>query len=110
VSNFKYLGIDINSPADNHEEIHRTITARNKWYFSLDQLFKSKKLSRRIKIERGRLKSYMKTNYWFSKRKSGEEYWGQREVRKTVTKYGQIENLMLYSMIPISYRSHTQGL
>jgi len=34
----------------------------------------------------------METNYWFSKEKSCEEYWGQREMRKRGTKYGQIEN------------------
>ena len=48
--NFKYLGVGINSLADIHEEIHRRITAGNKCYFSLVQLFKSKKLSRKTKI------------------------------------------------------------
>jgi len=47
---FKYLGADINSQVDSHEEIHRKITAGNKCYFSSVQLFKSKKLSRRTKI------------------------------------------------------------
>uniref|UniRef100_A0A2S2NC82 Uncharacterized transposon-derived protein F52C9.6 n=1 Tax=Schizaphis graminum TaxID=13262 RepID=A0A2S2NC82_SCHGA len=50
VWNFKYLGVDINSQADSPEEIHRRITAGNKCYYSLVQLFKSKKLSRRTKI------------------------------------------------------------
>jgi hypothetical protein len=46
--NHKYLVVDINSQADCHEEIHRRITAGNKCYYSLVQLFKSKKLSRKI--------------------------------------------------------------
>jgi hypothetical protein len=47
---FKYLGVDINSQADSHEEIHRRIIAGNKCYYSIVRLFKSKKLSRRTKI------------------------------------------------------------
>jgi hypothetical protein len=50
VWNIKYIGVDINSQADSHEEIHRRISAGNKCYYSLFQLFKSKKLSRRTKI------------------------------------------------------------
>lgn len=49
-SKSKYLGVDINSLANSHEEINRKITAGNKYYYSLVQLFKSKKLSRRRKI------------------------------------------------------------
>lgn len=41
--NFKYLEVDINSQGDSHEEIHRRIKAGNKCYYSLVQLFKSKK-------------------------------------------------------------------
>jgi len=48
--NFKYLGVYINS-SDSHEKIHRRITAGNRCYFSLVQLCKSKKLSRRTKIK-----------------------------------------------------------
>ncbi|KAL4141596.1 hypothetical protein QTP88_004212 [Uroleucon formosanum] len=50
VRNFKYLGVEINSQGHSHEEIHRRIAAGNKFYFSLVQLFKSKILSRKIKI------------------------------------------------------------
>jgi len=50
VQNFKYLGVNINSQGDSHEEIHRRIAAGNKCYFSLVQLFRSKILSRKTKI------------------------------------------------------------
>lgn len=50
VWNFKYLGVDINSQADSRKEIHWKITAGNKCYYSLVQLFKSKILSRKTKI------------------------------------------------------------
>lgn len=43
VCNFKYLRVDINSQTDNHEEIHRKITAGNKCYFSFVEQFKSKR-------------------------------------------------------------------
>jgi len=48
--NFKYLRVDINSQADSHEEIHSRVIAGHKCHFSLVQLFKYKKLSRRSKI------------------------------------------------------------
>jgi len=41
-NNFKYLGVDINSQANSHEEIHRWITVGNKCYFSLFQLLRLK--------------------------------------------------------------------
>lgn len=44
VRNSKYLGVGINSQADCHGEIHRIITAGNKCYLSVAQLFKLKKL------------------------------------------------------------------
>jgi len=50
VSNFKYLGVDINQQANSHEEINRRITAGNKCYFALVPLFKSKLLSRNTKL------------------------------------------------------------
>jgi len=50
VQNFKYLGVDVNSQADSHIEIHRRITAGNKCYYALVKLFKSKAKSRRTKI------------------------------------------------------------
>jgi len=46
VQNFKYLGVNINSQADSHKEIHRRITAGNKCYYALVKLFKSEALSR----------------------------------------------------------------
>ena len=36
VSNFKYLGVDINQQAKRHKEINRRIMPRNKCYFTLD--------------------------------------------------------------------------
>jgi hypothetical protein len=50
VPNFNYLGVDVNERANYHEEINRRIIAKNKCYFSLVSLFKSKLLSRRTKI------------------------------------------------------------
>jgi hypothetical protein len=50
VSNFKYLGVDVNESANSHEEINRRIIAGNKCYFSMAPLFKSKLLSRKTKI------------------------------------------------------------
>jgi len=50
VSNFKYLGVDVNESANSHEEINRRIIAGNKCYFSMTPLFKSKLLSRKTKI------------------------------------------------------------
>jgi len=35
VHKFKYLGVDINTQADSHEEIHRKIIAGNICYFAL---------------------------------------------------------------------------
>lgn len=46
ICNFKYLGIDINSETDLVTKKHRRITTSgNRFYFSLVQLFKFKKLS-----------------------------------------------------------------
>jgi len=50
VSNFKYLGVDINQQANSHEEINRRITAGNKCYFALEPLFKSRLLSKNTKL------------------------------------------------------------
>lgn len=66
-----------NSQADSHDEAYRRITAENKCYFLLVQLYRSFTLSRRTKIglyktlvdrlyctpkDRGRLPSQMKIN------------------------------------------------
>jgi len=50
VANFKYLGVNINENADNHEEIRLRLVAANKCYFGLVPLFKSKMLSWKTKI------------------------------------------------------------
>lgn len=50
VSNFKYLGVDIDHQANSHEEINRRTTAGNKCYFVLVQLFKSRKLFKNTKL------------------------------------------------------------
>jgi RNAse (barnase) inhibitor barstar len=50
VSNFKYLGVDVNQQANSHEEIKRRITAGNKSYFALVPVFKSRLISKNTKI------------------------------------------------------------
>jgi len=50
VSNFKYLGVDVNQQANSHEEIKRKITAGNKSYFALVPVFKSRLISKNTKI------------------------------------------------------------
>jgi hypothetical protein len=50
VSNFKYLGVDVNHQANSHEEIKRRITAGNKSYFALVPVFKSRLISKNTKI------------------------------------------------------------
>jgi hypothetical protein len=39
VTNFKYLGVDVNQQANSHYEIKRRINARNKSYFALVPIF-----------------------------------------------------------------------
>lgn len=51
ICSLKYLEVDIKSQADSFEKIHKRITEGNKFFFSLVQLFKSKKLSWRTKIK-----------------------------------------------------------
>lgn len=97
----------MNSQADSYEEIHRRITAGNKWYHSLIKLFKSKKLSRKTKIR------FYKTLVrpiigiviivlLSSKGKSCEEYLDQKEMKKVTMKYkDQTENWIFYLMSPI---------
>jgi len=50
VTNFKYLGVDVNKSANIYEEINHRIIAWYKCYFSMVSLFKSKLLSRKTKI------------------------------------------------------------
>jgi len=50
VSNFKYLGVDINQQANSHEEINRRITLESKCYFALLPLFKTRLLSKNMKL------------------------------------------------------------
>lgn len=50
VSNFKYITVDINQQANSHKEINRRMTAVNKCYFALVPLFKSRLLSKNMKI------------------------------------------------------------
>jgi len=50
ISNFKYLGVDINQQANSHEEMNRKITAGYQCYFALVPLFKSRLLSKNTKL------------------------------------------------------------
>ncbi|KAF0749456.1 Reverse transcriptase domain-containing protein [Aphis craccivora] len=50
VSIFKYLGVDVNQQANSHKEIERRITTGNKSYFALVLVFKSRLISKNIKI------------------------------------------------------------
>jgi len=50
VEAFKYLGININSKNNVHEEIKERVASANRCYYSLLKLFKSKLLSRESKV------------------------------------------------------------
>jgi len=47
VTDFKYLGININNSKNMHNEIKLRIASGNKGYYALAKLFKSKLLSRK---------------------------------------------------------------
>jgi len=47
VESFKYLGVDINSHNNYHEEIRLRIKAGNKCYLALQKTFRSKLLSQK---------------------------------------------------------------
>jgi len=49
VHNFKYLGVNINSNNNIHREIKERISNRNRCYFSINKLLRSKVLSRKSK-------------------------------------------------------------
>jgi len=49
VENFKYLGVNINSNSDMHQEISERIASGNRCYHSISKLLKSKLLSRKSK-------------------------------------------------------------
>lgn len=50
VESFKYLGVDINSHNNYHEEINLRVKAGNRCYFALQKTFRSKLLSKKSKM------------------------------------------------------------
>lgn len=50
ITMYKNLGVIINNNYNNHEEIKIRTTAANKWFYGLENIFKSKLVSLKLKI------------------------------------------------------------
>jgi hypothetical protein len=51
VQNFRYLGAVIDSKSSINDEMKSRIGAGNRWYYSLRQTFRSRVMSKTIKIQ-----------------------------------------------------------